>query len=155
MDSQKKKKILAVASSGGHWIQLLRLQTAFKGYDVVYVTVTKDYRTALPDAKKFYTVPDATIWNKIALFLLCIKMFCILFWERPKVVISTGAAPGYFALRFGKLFGAKTIWLDSIANIDVMSHTGILVRKYSDLWLTQWEHLASSSGPVFKGKVFE
>jgi hypothetical protein len=75
--------------------------------------------------------------------------------HRPDVVISTGAASGYFALRIGKLFGAKTIWLDSIANAEELSLSGAKVQKHADLWLTQWEHLANpqEGGPEYKGAV--
>ena len=34
------------------------------------------------------------------------------------MVISTGAAPGYFAMRFAKWLGRRTIWIDSIANVE-------------------------------------
>jgi len=60
---------------------------------------------------------------------------------------------GYFALRFGKLFGARTIWIDSMANAEELSKSGKEVGRYADLWLTQWEHLASSEGPRFIGAV--
>jgi hypothetical protein len=53
----------------------------------------------------------------------------------------------------GKLFGAKTIWVDSLANVDEMSGSGRLAGLYSDLWLTQWEHLEKPSGPELSGKV--
>jgi hypothetical protein len=69
------------------------------------------------------------------------------------VVISTGAAPGYFALRFGKRLGARTIWLDSIANVDELSLSGQRAGKYAGLWLTQWQHLATPAGPHFAGAV--
>ena len=72
---------------------------------------------------------------------------------RPDVVISTGAAPGFFALRFGKLLGARTVWVDSIANAEQMSLAGELARPYSDLWLTQWPHVAEVAGAQFKGSV--
>ncbi|MBZ0171717.1 MAG: hypothetical protein K8E66_05000, partial [Phycisphaerales bacterium] len=72
---------------------------------------------------------------------------------RPGVIISTGAAPGYFAFRIGKLLGAHTVWIDSIANVERLSMTGELVRTHADLWLTQWEHLATPSGPSFRGSV--
>jgi hypothetical protein len=68
-------------------------------------------------------------------------------------VISTGAAPGYFALRFGKLIRARTIWLDSIANAEELSTAGKKVQRYADLWLTQWTHLATTAGPRFGGAV--
>ena len=80
-------------------------------------------------------------------------MLWLVIRERPDVVVTTGAAPGYFALRFGKWIGAKTIWIDSIANLERMSLSGERVRRYADLWLTQWAHLAKSDGPVFLGAV--
>ena len=43
---------------------------------------------------------------------------------RPDVVITTGAAPGYFAVRIGKLLGARVVWVDSIANAEELSLSG-------------------------------
>jgi hypothetical protein len=74
--------------------------------------------------------------------------------ERPDVVLSTGAAPGFFALLFGRLLGARTIWLDSIANIEELSMSGRMARRHADLWLTQWPHLARPDGPECAGRVF-
>jgi len=34
-----------------------------------------------------------------------------------------------------------------------MSMSGELAGRHADLWLTQWEQLASESGPVFRGSV--
>jgi hypothetical protein len=72
---------------------------------------------------------------------------------RPDVVISTGAAPGFLALRLGRLLGARTIWVDSVANGEELSMSGKLAGRYADLWLTQWEHLAHEGGPQFRGNV--
>ena len=63
------------------------------------------------------------------------------------------AAPGYFAIRFGKWLGCRTIWIDSIANVEQLSMAGQLVKPYADLWLTQWSHLAGAEGPHFMGAV--
>ncbi|MCI5150914.1 MAG: UDP-N-acetylglucosamine--LPS N-acetylglucosamine transferase, partial [Candidatus Electrothrix sp. MAN1_4] len=49
--------------------------------------------------------------------------------------------------------GARTIWIDSIANSDKLSMSGQKVGKYADLWLTQWEHLARPEGPHYHGTV--
>ncbi|GIW73864.1 MAG: hypothetical protein KatS3mg103_0386 [Phycisphaerales bacterium] len=42
--------------------------------------------------------------------------------------------------------GARTVWVDSIANVEEMSMTGRLVGPYATLWLTQWPHLAQGDG---------
>jgi hypothetical protein len=72
---------------------------------------------------------------------------------RPDVIITTGASVGLFALFLGGKLGAKTIWVDSIANCDTLSLSGIKAKKYADLYLTQWEHLADDDGPSFAGSV--
>ncbi len=81
-------------------------------------------------------------------------MFGVVMRERPDVVFSTGAAPGFFALFFGRLFGARTIWLDSLANVDRLSLSARLVRPFAKLWLTQWAELAGPDGPEYAGSVY-
>lgn len=148
---RKQKRILAVASGGGHWVQLLRLRPAFEGCEVRYVTVDKGYAADL-DGERLYTVPDANMQHKFALLrLACTTLFVVL-RTRPDVVISTGAAPGWFALRLGKLFGARTVWIDSIANGEELSLSG-QKAGFADLWLTQWPELAHEGGPEFAGAV--
>lgn len=148
-----KKKLLAVSSGGGHWVQLRRLQQAFDGQDIAYVTVHADYKMDIPSDARFYTVRDATRWDRWHLVVLLFQLLLIFWKERPQIVISTGAAPGYLSLRLGKLFGAKTVWIDSVANVEEISLSGQRIAKYADLWLTQWPHLAVSTGPHYKGSV--
>jgi hypothetical protein len=152
MKDGSRGKVLAVSSSGGHWVQLRRVIPAFEGFDVVYVTVLPSYRQHVPE-NKFYVVNDATRWNKLGLILLALRVAWIMVKERPGVVISTGAAPGYFAMLWGRWFGARTIWIDSMANIDDLSLSGARVGRYADLWLTQWPHLAKADGPHYGGSV--
>ena len=81
-------------------------------------------------------------------------MLWIVAKERPDYVISTGAAPGYMSILFGRLFGAQTIWVDSIANVDRLSMSGKWAGKIANLWLTQWPQLAKPEhGPFFAGAV--
>lgn len=154
------RKVLAIASSGGHWVELRRLRPVWDGCDVVYVTTSevrrKEICQDLP-VPSFYVVGEASRWEKMKLVKQLFQVFHILFKEKPQVIISTGAALGYFALRIGKLLGARTIWLDSIANAEELSLSGKKVAPYADLWLTQWEHLAQKQGgerkPLFAGVV--
>jgi len=73
--------------------------------------------------------------------------------ERPDAIVSTGAAPGYLAIRIGGLIGCRTLWIDSIANVEQLSLSGRRALRHADLCLTQWEHLASQDGPRFEGAV--
>ncbi|MFQ5654571.1 MAG: UDP-N-acetylglucosamine--LPS N-acetylglucosamine transferase [Planctomycetota bacterium] len=149
---KRSRRILAVASGGGHWVQLMRLRPALEGHRVVYVSTNEGYRPEV-EGSAFHAVPDASRWSTARLMLLALRLAWIVLRTRPEVVISTGAAPGYFALRFGKWLGARTVWLDSIANVDELSLSGRLVERCADLWLTQWEHLAGAEGPRYEGRV--
>ena len=161
-------QVLAVASGGGHWIELMRIMPAFASRDggegrepgavsfadceIAYLTVRADYRSEVGDAP-FYTVNDATRWNPLGALLQAVRVYWLLLRLRPGLVVTTGAAPGYFAIRFGKRLGARTIWLDSLANADRLSRSGAMAGRYADLWLTQWPGLASAEGPEYAGQV--
>lgn len=152
LDPASAKRVLAVASSGGHWVQLMRLRPALEGQSLAFVTTVAEYRGDVGSAR-FYTVRQASRWNQLGLVILAVRLFLIICWERPHVIVSTGAAPGYLAIRIGKFLGARGVWIDSIANVESLSMSGALVGRHADLWLTQWPHLAETDGPVFEGAV--
>jgi hypothetical protein len=144
--------MLAVASGGGHWVQLLRLRPAFTGADIAYVTVDRASRDDI-GADRFYVVNDATRWNKLGLLRMALRLTWIVLRERPDVIVTTGAAPGYFAVRLGRFIGAQTAWIDSMANVQQLSLCGSKAGPISDLWLTQWPDLAAPRGPHYQGAV--
>ncbi|MEM7624096.1 MAG: UDP-N-acetylglucosamine--LPS N-acetylglucosamine transferase [Planctomycetota bacterium] len=148
----RRRRVLAVASRGGHWVQLLRLLPAFDNCNVVYVSTDEGYRDQV-DGAPFRTLPDASRWNKLAMMRLALCVAWLVIRYRPMVVISTGAAPGFFAVVFGKVLGARTIWLDSIANAEKMSLSGEKAKPFADLWMTQWPQVAARSGASYSGAI--
>lgn len=147
-----RRKVLAISSGGGHWIQLLRIGPAFQNCDVTFVTTHESYRSQV-NGHRFLTVTDSNLSTQFRLLKTAAEVAWIILTERPDIVASTGAAPGYFALRLGHLLGAKTIWLDSIANVDRLSVSGRRIGRCADLWLTQWPDLAKAGGPYYVGSV--
>jgi UDP-N-acetylglucosamine:LPS N-acetylglucosamine transferase len=137
----EQQRILAVASSGGHWVQLRRLAPAFEGHDVAYLTTDPGYGSEVGVAR-FYVVNDANRWNKLAVLRCALRILRVVLRERPDVVVSTGAAPGYLAIRCARLLGARTVWIDSVANVEELSLSGRMASATADLCLTQWPHLA-------------
>ncbi|MBQ72383.1 MAG: UDP-N-acetylglucosamine--LPS N-acetylglucosamine transferase [Planctomycetaceae bacterium] len=148
----KPVRILAVASGGGHWVQLLRLRPAFEGARVTYVTVRRSYASDVP-GEDLRVVPDATRWNKIKLLAMAVRILWMVATIRPDVIISTGAAPGYFAIRFGRWFGARTCWVDSIANAEELSLSGRKIRSHATKVLSQWPDVAAAEGVEYAGSV--
>lgn len=155
------RRVLAVASGGGHWIQLLRLQPAWEGCQVTYVTTTDGFRaelTAQAESKGlprpgYRVVAEANRKQKLRLVLQMLKLTWIVLTVRPHAIVTTGASSGYFAIRLGKLVGARCVWIDSIANADSLSMSGQMVGPYADLWLTQWPEIATEGGPDYEGSV--
>jgi UDP-N-acetylglucosamine:LPS N-acetylglucosamine transferase len=145
-------KVLAVSSGGGHWVQLLRVADAFQNCDVIFVTTHESYRAQVADYK-FHAVTDSSRSDKLGLIKTALQLAYIIATEKPDIAVSTGAAPGYIALRLARLFGAKTVWLDSIANVEQLSLSGKKIGRYADLWLTQWPHLVGPNGPHYGGSV--
>ena len=146
------RRVLAISSSGGHWTELVRLAPALRGHEVTWVTTNRDYQSAAPPGS-FRAIRDASMWDKAGLVVMLGQVSAIVAQVRPEIVISTGAAPGWFAVRLGNLMGAYTIWLDSIANAEQLSLSGEKIGGHADLWLTQWEHLAKPGGPLYRGSV--
>lgn len=152
--TKTRPRVLALSSGGGHWVQLLRLRPAFKDCDITYATVSKGYESEVEGAK-FRVIVDSNRDQKLKLILSFFSIACLILKERPHAILSTGAAPGFFALLIGKFLGKKTIWLDSIANAEELSMSGRKAGKYATHWLTQWEHLAKPEGPHYCGNVLE
>src|SRR4051794_27416219 len=135
-------RVLAVASGGGHWVQLLRLRPAWDGCSVTYVTTDCGFREVLEaEARgkgaadpKFFCIVEANRWQKLRLVRQLIQLFVIILKIRPDVIITTGAAPGYLALRIGRLLRMRTAYIDSIANADSLSLSGQKAGRVADLW---------------------
>jgi hypothetical protein len=147
------RRILVVASGGGHWIQMRRLQPVFDGLDVAFASVYPAYAEEVR-GHRFYTVRDVTRWDRWGVVVLIAQLVSILIIERPRVVLTTGSAPGMFALGLAKLLlRSKTMWIDSIANCEEMSFSGKQARRFADVWLTQWARLQRAGGPDYWGAV--
>ena len=144
-------KIIAIASAGGHWIQLQRIMPAFQNTEVVFVSTKSSFRDLVPE-NKFYSVRDFNRNNKGFIIPVLFQLFQIIIIERPHCIITTGAAPGLIALVLGKLLFRKTIWLDSIANVKELSMSGRIAAHFADRVYTQWPSLATKK-VIYAGNV--
>lgn len=137
----KRGKVIAIASVGGHWIELMRLKPLFDEFETVYIS-THTSCANMVKPLKFYRVTDFNRWNKFKMIPIIFQFLKIFVIEKPSIVVSTGAAPGLIGLLIGKLFCAKTIWIDSIANVEELSMSGKIAAKFVDRIYVQWPELA-------------
>lgn len=148
-----KKKVMAVASIGGHWIQLLRIARPMEEhYEMVYVSTHPKCATMVEGQQFFQTVDfsRSDAWKLIPSFFRTIKT---IWQENPDAIMTTGAAPGLVFLFVGRLLGKKTIWIDSIANAEHLSASGRMASRFASRTYTQWKDLAI--GKIqYAGNVF-
>lgn len=152
-----KKKILMVASSGGHLEELLALKPLAEKYDTILLTEKTEYEVK-GWQKKTYLLPQANrkkIKSVLQYFVSIFRIIGILIKEKPDVVLSTGAMIAFPALLFGKLFGKKIIFIECMFNVDEPTLTGKLVYKFADLFFVQWEEMLNVyPNAVYGGKIF-
>jgi UDP-N-acetylglucosamine:LPS N-acetylglucosamine transferase len=144
--------VLAVCSQGGHLEQMIKILSGFTQVDNIQLCTTAQLN-GIPRIKKYHSVKDCNRDKPLQTMVCLIQLLFLIIKLRPAVVISTGAAPGLIALLWGKVFGAKTVWIESIANAEKLSMSGDIALKFVDVCLTQWPHLAGDNGPKYLGSV--
>lgn len=149
--SYRRPRLLAVASGGGHWEQLMLVRDAFADADTLFVTTMPGL--AERSGVEARLVPDCNRHEKLRAVRCALKLLWLIAWQRPDAVISTGALPGFFAIAIARRFGARTMWLDSVANAEEMSMAGRLARRHADRWLSQWPAVAEAAGAEWHGAV--
>lgn len=137
----KSMKVCLVGSSGGHLTHLYMLAPFWKDKDRFWVTFDKeDARSLLKNEKmyKCYYPTNRNVKNLIRNTLLAVR---ILLKEKPDLIISSGAAVAVPFFYLGKLFGAKTIYIEVFDRIDAPTLTGKLVYPVTDKFIVQWEEM--------------
>lgn len=148
MNTKMRFRICLAGSAGGHMSQLLALAAAWEGHEVIYVTTAEVVRQKLKKHGRVYVVGECNRQHPFRIIQVFCRCINIVYRECPDLVISTGAAPGFLLCLVAKIFGAKIVWIDSIANVDRLSLSGRLVRPIADLFLTQWQELANPYNKV-------
>ena len=139
------KKVIFAASSGGHLTELLKLEKLFDEYDYILATEDTDVTRVLKDDYNIKYVDYGPCKNKFkyvkTIFKNLILTIKIVAKFKPDTIVSTGAQIGGFFCYVGKFFGAKVIYIETMAKIKDLSGTGKNVYKIADKFYVQWEGL--------------
>jgi UDP-N-acetylglucosamine:LPS N-acetylglucosamine transferase len=119
------------------------LRPALASFDPVFGTTDAEL-SLRDDVARFHVLPDANRDEPLRALLCVIASFALVLRVRPAVLVTTGALPGLFCLIAARLIGARTVWIDSIANSDQPSLSGRCARLFAHDWFTQWAHLAAA-----------
>ncbi|MFV0557793.1 MAG: PssD/Cps14F family polysaccharide biosynthesis glycosyltransferase [Enterococcus sp.] len=134
-------KVCLVGSSGGHLTHLYLLKPFWEKEERFWVTFEKaDAKSILKD-EKLYPCAYPTNRNLKNLIKNTYLAFKVLKKERPDVIISSGAAVAVPFFYLGKVFGAKTVYIEVFDRIDAPTMTGKLVYPVTDQFVVQWEEM--------------
>lgn len=145
-------RVLAIASGGGHWHELLRLRPALENCELHFIGIDADWESSVAP-HPFHVVPDAHFDEPLRMIRTFFHLLRLFRKIRPQAVVSTGAAPGGLAMLVGRMFHARTLWVDSAANCTVLSRSGRLAMRIAHKTLTQYSKLARPEGPYYRGSI--
>lgn len=151
------KKICFIASTGGHFEQIMMLKPLMEKYDSFIVTEKTDY-SVVKDDKKVYYLNQVNRHEKIFIFKMifnAIKSLVIFIKERPNIVISTGALATIPMCIVAKAFKKKVIFIESFAKVNSPTLSGKLIYKFADQFYVQWEQMKEYyPNAIFKGGIY-
>lgn len=135
-------KICLVCSHGGHLTELLRLKGAFEGHETFFVTYDSARTRELQRRYLLRNIGTNPIWMALAFVTIC----GMLLKEKPKLIVSTGSEIAIPAFYLARLFGMRTIFIESWTRVNRPTGTGKIVYPISDLFLVQWEQMLAKYG---------
>ncbi|MBV6632337.1 MAG: UDP-N-acetylglucosamine--LPS N-acetylglucosamine transferase [Alphaproteobacteria bacterium] len=150
----QRQTILAIASGGGHWHQLLRLSSSLPDDRTIYASPLLKTAAGAP-GRRYHRIADGNRDTKLRLAIVTVQLAWLLLRHRPGYIISTGAAPGCLALIMGRWIGAKGLFIDSVANARELTMSARLAKKHGITVYSQWPEVAEREGVAYAGSVFE
>lgn len=158
------KKVMFIASTGGHLNELLQLSPCFKDYD--YSLITEKTKSNLGLKNKYhkrvhYIISGTytTFWAKITYpFKLFANCWISLFWMlklMPDVVVTTGSHNVGPMCCLAKLFGKKVIFIETFANSTSPTKAGKIIYRFADVFIVQWKSMLEFyPNAIYGGWIF-
>jgi beta-1,4-N-acetylglucosaminyltransferase len=143
-------KLCVGASSGGHTNELMRLLEAATWWPApaVAVTTLEILRPQFEELGPTTVIGEAHRYKPWAAVGVFVNAFRFAWKERPDVMVTTGSLPLAMVAFFVKIFGGKVVWIDSIAQMEKLSMSGSVVRRFADRCYAQWPQVADQHDNV-------
>lgn len=141
LDNKQRVKVAVACSPGGHLVQARQMAPVYEQYDHFYVTFSGGIAEEMKKYAALHAIPDLHRYNPLTWIANAAAAFGVARRERPDVVISTGAGAVVFFCLFAKLFGAKLIFVESMAKVVRPTWSSRILYPVADLFLVQWPGL--------------
>ena len=156
----KNKKVMFIASTGGHLDELLQLKSLFNKYDS-YI-ITEKTKSTIDLKYKFqsinylvYGTKDHLISYVFKFMYNVVKSTALFIKIRPKVIVTTGTHTAVPMCYIGKLFFRKIIYIETIANRKTKTLSGRLVYPIADTFIVQWKSMLKLyPKALYEGRIY-
>ena len=144
---EQKKKVLFIASTGGHLSELLQLKPLFFQYDFHVITEktksTENLKEEFGERLSFLVYGTKShLFSYLFKFLYnSIKSFFLFLKVKPAAVVTTGTHTAVPMCYLAKLFGRKVIFIETFANRKTPTQSGKMVYPIADTFIVQWEEM--------------
>ncbi|WP_297638947.1 PssD/Cps14F family polysaccharide biosynthesis glycosyltransferase [uncultured Clostridium sp.] len=155
------KKVLFIASTGGHLSELMELKPLFEKYDYHIITEKTDTTIKLKDKynnKISYLVYGARNYMFSYMFKFpynILKSLVLYAKIRPDVIVTTGAHTAVPMCYIGKFLKKKIIFIETFARVNSTSMSGRMINKIADVFIVQHPEMEKVyENAVYKGALY-
>ncbi len=155
------KKVLFIASTGGHLNELMQLAPMFDKYD--YHIITEKTKSTNSLVNKYgkridylvYGTKDKKLVYPFKFIFNCFKSLILYIKLRPSYIVTTGTHTAVPICYIGKLFGSKVIFIETFANSKTKTLSGRMIYPIANLFIVQWkEMLELYPNAVYGGWIY-
>ncbi|AFY86282.1 MULTISPECIES: PssD/Cps14F family polysaccharide biosynthesis glycosyltransferase [Chroococcidiopsis] len=131
-------KLLLVCNPGGHFSTMMGLKSFWSTYEREWVTYRHYDTQKLSEKERVYWVAMQEARMLVRAFINFFKALVVLRQSKPDLVLSTGASIAVPFIIASKLYGIKTVFIESISRSGNLSLTGRIVYHLVDEFYVQW-----------------
>jgi beta-1,4-N-acetylglucosaminyltransferase len=136
------RRLLLIASSGGHIFELFCLRDFWGDKDRYWVSFpTADAQFLLRDEKEVHWAAHPTVRNVPNLLRNLALAWRLLWSNRPDMILTTGSGVAAPFLWLAFLMRIPTVFVESITRITEISLTARMVKPFASRMLVQWPEL--------------
>lgn len=147
------RRILLVASPGGHLLQMLALEPAWRDLDRVWATLPAadvEHLLAEENVVLCHGPTARNLKNAVRNLLLAWRTVRR---EKPDVILSTGAALAVPFFIVGRLTRRRLIYVESLTRVKGLALSGRLVYPLTDGFFVQWPETTTRARAKYVGSV--
>ena len=130
--------ICLVTPSGGHLTEIRALAKIYSAHPHIFVINVPIVEPQDMQGRTHYLTLSERDW-KLALNFW--EAYTFLRRERPKVILTTGGAFSVAFTIIGKFLGIPTIYIETVAKVNIPTLTGRFMYRLADRFFYQWPQL--------------